>query len=329
MPFHKTFGVDLGTSMVKIYSDHQDTILAEKNMIAIRNGNQILAVGNEAYEIFEKNPSNVSVITPMAYGKIADINHTEMVLHELLVKAGAGSAFGNTLYLAVPADLSEIEKRAYYTIGNSKRKNKIYMVDKTIADAVALGLPINKTKGSMIVNIGAQSCEISVIEQGRVIISKIVEVGGKQLNEAILNMVRRRHNLNIGNRTARRLKFSLAYLKEDKREARKIVGVDSLTGLPQEGVVPSSEVYEAIREPLIDICEEIRFFLERTPPQIHKNIEEEGIFLTGGTTKIPDIDWFISRQTGQRVRLSSFYDLCTVYGLKEIMGNKTLWKWVK
>ena len=158
MPFHKTFGVDLGTSMVKIYSCQQDTILTEKNMIAIRNGKQILAAGNDAYEIFEKNPSNVSVITPMTFGKIADINHTEMVLHSLLEKAGAGTVFGNTLYLAVPADLSEIEKRAYYTIGNSNRKNKIYMVDKTIADAVALGIPIKKTKGSMVVNIGAQSC---------------------------------------------------------------------------------------------------------------------------------------------------------------------------
>lgn len=110
MPFHKTFGVDLGTSMVKIYSCQQDTILTEKNMIAIRNGKQILATGNDAYEIFEKNPSNVSVITPMTFGKIADINHTEMVLHSLLEKAGAGTVFGNTLYLAVPADLSEDRK---------------------------------------------------------------------------------------------------------------------------------------------------------------------------------------------------------------------------
>ena len=329
MPFHKTFGVDLGTSMVKIYSCQQDTILTEKNMIAIRNGKQILAAGNDAYEIFEKNPSNVSVITPMTFGKIADINHTEMVLHSLLEKAGAGTVFGNTLYLAVPADLSEIEKRAYYTIGNSNRKNKIYMVDKTIADAVALGIPINKTKGSMVVNIGAQSCESSVIEKGRVVLSKIVEIGGKQLNESIQNMVRRRCNLNIGSRTARRLKFSLAYLKEDKKEARKVVGVDSLTGLPQEGIVSSRMVFEAILEPLGTICEEIRFFLERTPPQIRQNISREGINLTGGTTKIPDIEWFISRQTGQKVCLSRFYDLCTIYGLKEIIGSKSLRKWVK
>lgn len=142
MPLYKTFGVDLGTSMIKIYSAQNDSILKEKNMIAIRNENQILASGNEAYKIYEKNPSNVSVIEPMAFGKIADINRTEIVLQSLLKRAGSQQFFGNSVYLAVPTDLSEIEKRAYYTIGNSKRKNKVYMVEKPIADAVSLGLQL-------------------------------------------------------------------------------------------------------------------------------------------------------------------------------------------
>lgn len=329
MPLHKTFGVDLGTSTVKIYSQEQDAIITEKNMIAIRGRDQVLAVGNAAYEIFEKNPSNVSVISPMAYGKIADVTHTEMVLQALLEKINAGSVFGNSLYLAVPADLSEIERRAYYTIGNSNRKNKIYMIDKTIADAVALGIPINHTKGTMIVNVGAQSTEISVLERGKVILCKSVETGGKQLNEAIVNEVRKHYNLHIGNRTARRLKFSLAYLKEDIREARKVVGVDSLSGLPREGVIPSDLIYRTIAGPVRSVCEEIRFFLERIPPQIRQNIEDQGIFLSGGTARIPDIDWFVSQETGQKVRLSGYYELCTVCGLKEIIGNKTLHKWVK
>ena len=269
------------------------------------------------------------MISPMAFGKIADVTHTEMVLQALLEKSSAGGKFGNTLYLAVPSDLSEIEQRAYYTIGNSNRKNKIYMVNKTIADAVALGIPITHTKGSMIVNIGAQSTEISVIEGGKVVLSKIVELGGKQLNEAIVNEVRKQYNLHIGNRTARRLKFSLAYLKEDIREARKVVGIDSLSGLPREGIIPSDMIYATILPVIQRICEEIQFFLERTPPQMMHNITDQGIFLAGGTTRIPDMDWFISQATGQRVRLSSYYELCTICGLKEIIGNKTLQKWVK
>ncbi|MGN0398928.1 MAG: rod shape-determining protein [Blautia sp.] len=329
MPFHKTFGIDLGTSMVKIYSCQNDTILKEKNMIAIRNESQILASGNDAFEIFEKNPSNVSVITPMAFGKVANVNYTELVLHSLLEKAGAGSVFGNTLYLAVPADLSEIEKRAYYTIGNSKRKNKIYMIEKPIADAVALGIPINHTKGTMIVNMGAQSTEISILEKGRVVISKIIEIGGKQLNEAIVNAVRRNCSINIGNKTARRLKFELAWLKTDMEKSGKIIGVDCLTGLPQESTISSYMIHDAIQVPLTAVCKEIRFLLERIPPQIYTSIADEGIFLTGGSTKLPDIAWFVSQHTEMRVRLSDFYDLCTIYGIKEIIGNKTLWKWVK
>lgn len=328
MPFNKTFGVDLGTSSVKIYAKDQDTIITEKTMIAIRNQKQILAVGNEAYSIFEKNPSNVSVISPMSGGRIADINHTELILNALLEKAGAGSVFGSDVYLAVPTDLSEIEQRAYYTIGNSSRKNKVYMVDKTVADAVAMGVPVNKTKGSMIVNIGSQSTEISIIERGKVILSKIVEIGGSQLNQAIINEVRKNFNLHIGSRTARRLKFSLAYLKYDPQEARKAAGVDSLTGLPGEAVIPSEMIYETILPPVRQICEEIRFFLERTPPQIRCSIEQEGICLAGGTARIPDMDWFLSRETGQKVCLSGFYELCTIYGLKEIIRDRALKKWV-
>ena len=159
--------------------------------------------------------------------------------------------------------------------------------------------------------------------------SKIVELGGKQLNEAIVNEVRKQYNLHIGNRTARRLKFSLAYLKEDIREARKVVGIDSLSGLPREGIIPSDMIYATILPVIQRICEEIQFFLERTPPQMLHNITDQGIFLAGGTTRIPDIDWFISQATWQRVRLSSYYELCTICGLKEIIGNKTLQKWVK
>ena len=166
MPLHKAFGVDLGSSMVKIYSQSQDTIIAEKNMIAVRNQNQVLAVGNDAYEIFEKNPSNVSVISPVLGGKIADIHHTEMVLQALLKKADAQALLGCSLYLAIPSDLSEIDKRAYYTIGNSNRKNKIYMVDKTIADAVALGLcgELGRGKSWRQKNISRAACAAKILQ---------------------------------------------------------------------------------------------------------------------------------------------------------------------
>ncbi|MGI6094348.1 MAG: rod shape-determining protein [Lachnospiraceae bacterium] len=329
MPRHKTLGIDLGTSTIKICSDQKDTIIKEKNMIAIRNGNQILAIGSEAYEMYEKAPVNIQVESPMAYGKIANVNYTEAVLKKLLEKEGRNSLSGSTLYLSVPADMSEIEKRAYYTIASGSRKDTVHTVEKPIADAIALGIPIETTRGAMIVNVGAQSTEISVIADGRVIISKIVEIGGKQLNEAIVSAVRRRYHLHIGTRTAKRLKISMGSFRLKKKEERTVWGIDSVSGLPREEMVSSLVIHEALCDSMDVVGREIKFFLERTPPQIYHSIIEQGIYLTGGTTRLPDIDWYLQQETGYEIRLSAFYELCTIYGLREIISHDELKKWSK
>ena len=329
MPFHKIFGVDLGTSTIKIYSAQKDTVIKEKNMIAVRNGKEILAVGNKAYEMFEKTPVNIHVNCPMAFGKIANIGYTETVLQSLLQHMDRSSVFQSTVYLTVPTDMSEIERRAYFTIAKGNRKNKVFVVERPIADALALGIPIWKTKGAMIVNIGAQSTEISAVAEDRVIMSKIIEIGGQQLSESICNEIRRAYNLHIGMRTAERLKLSLAYLSKDKKEARKVTGIDSLSGLPRECIIPSVTIYEAIKQLISYIGEAIKFFLERTPPQIYHSIIEDGIYLAGGTTKIPDIEWYLQQNTGYHIKLSDFYDLCTIYGVKEIIHHKSFQKYTR
>lgn len=225
--------------------------------------------------------------------------------------------------------MTEIEKRAYYTIAHRGRlKNcRMYLVDKPIADALALGIPINKTKGSMIVNIGAQSTEISVIADARVIFSKLIPIGGRQFNEAISFLNSRKNNFLIGSKTAKRLKIAMADLEDDKKEARKVRGVDGTTGLPIEGVITSSLVNEAITGKLLQISEEIKLALERTPPQIHRHILSEGIYITGGSTRLANLDRFLTRQLGCTVQLSQYYDLCTICGLKELITHDTLHKW--
>lgn len=329
MPRHKILGIDLGTSTIKICSNEKDTIIKEKNMIAIRNGKQILAVGNEAYEMYEKAPTNIQVEFPMAFGKIANINYTEAVLQRLLNEEERNSLSGNTLYLSVPSDMSDIEKRAYYTIASGSRKDTIYTVEKPIADAIALGIPIETTSGAMIVNIGAQSTEISVIADGRVIISKIVEIGGRQLNEAIVSAVRRHYNLHIGTRTAKRLKISLGGFRLKQNEGRTMWGIDSVSGLPREGMASALIIHEALRDPMDVIGREIKFFLERTPPQIYHSIIKQGVYLTGGTTRLPDIAWYLQQAAGYEIRLSDYYELCTINGLREIITHDELKKWSK
>lgn len=323
------YGIDLGSNMIKIYSQKNDEILKERNMIAIRNKEHILAVGDEAYEMYEKSPANVEVSSPMSNGMIANISRLEILLQALLERTSRSTGRHPVIYFAVPVDMTEIEKRAYYSVAQSGRfrKSKVLLVERPVADALALGIPIIKTRGSMIVNIGAATTEISVIADSRVIISKIIPLGGDHFNQDILNNIRRRNNFFVSLRTAGRLKASLADLKQERKLARKIVGVDCVSGLPRERIVTSATINESILSSVNKIAEEIRTFLERTPPQIHKVILEEGIYLTGGSTRIPHIAQVISRQVGCPILLSQYYDLCTVYGLKEIITHDALHHW--
>ena len=314
------YGIDLGSNMIKIYSQNSNEILKEKNMIAIRNKDTVLAVGDEAYEIYEKNPTNVKVSSPMLNGMIANISHLEIMLQLLLDKTERSVGRHPVIYFAVPVDMTEIEKRAYYSIAQTGRlrKSKVLLVERPIADALALGIPIMRTKGSMIVNIGAATTEISVIADSRVIISKVIPVGGDRLTQ---------DNFSISERTAGRLKLSLANLEKDTKDARKIIGIDCVSGLPRERVITSAAVNEAIVPAVREIITEIRAFLERIPPQIHRVILSEGIYLTGGSTHLPYIDRIVSRQIGCPILLSHYYELCTVYGLKEIITHDALHHW--
>ena len=300
MQIRNVYGIDLGTSTVKIYDLKKDTITKEKNMIAIRNREQVIAVGNYAYEMHERTPSNIEVITPMSNGRIANVLMVEAVLHTLLHRCTRHMGYRPELYFSVPCDMTEIERRSYYTIAHkgALKNCRMYLVDKPIADALALGIPINRTKGSMIVNIGAQSTEISVIANARVIFSRIIPVGGKQFNESICNLNRRKNNFQIGSKTAKRVKIALADLGTDKKEARKVRGVDGASGLPMEGIITSSLVNEALLSGVNEIGEEIKHALERTPPQIHDHIQKEGIYITGGSTRNPNIDRNLTSQLG-------------------------------
>ena len=268
------YGIDLGSNMIKIYSQRSDEIVKERNMIAIRNKEDVLAIGDEAYEMFEKNPSNVVVSSPMSGGMIGNINQLEIVLQMLLEKTERKVGRHPVIYFAVPVDMTEIEKRAYYAVAQSGRfrKSKVLLVERPIVDALALGIPIIKTKGSMIVNIGAATTEVSVIADNRVIISKLIPLGGDHFTQDILTNIRRRNNFFVSQRTAGRLKTSLADLKQEKKLARKIIGMDCVSGLPREKIVTSATINESILSSVTGIAAEIRTFLERTPPQIHKVI---------------------------------------------------------
>ena len=329
MLFQQVYGIDLGTSTVKIYDWKKDTITKEENMIAVRDRDTVFAVGNEAYEMFEKTPENIQVVTPMSNGRISDVLLVEAILHTLLSREHTSMGHRPTIYFSVPMDMTEIEKRAYYSVARrgKLKKCRVYLVEKPIADALALGSPLHRTRGSMIVNMGAQSTEVSVLADGRVIMSRMIPSGGKKFDEAIAAAVRRKNSFQISTRTAKRLKIALTDLGSSRREGRKAMGIDTVTGLPRDGIVTSHTVTETVREQVSRIADETRKILDRTPPQIHSAIQDEGIYLAGGSTQLPGLDRFLSQYLDCPVQLSQYYDLCTICGLKELINHPALQRW--
>ncbi len=329
MAYHNVYGIDLGTSAVKIYSQKKKRTITAKNMIAVKDGRQVLAVGNDAYEMFEKAPANIAVDRPVHHGRIADVAEVEFYLRTMLTRLDRNPGFRPVLLFSAPSNMSELEKMAYYEISHSGylKNPAVYLADRAVCDAVALGIPLSRTKGTMIINIGGENTEISVITNEQVIISKDIPLGGHALNEAIVEAILKNQNLMVGLKTARRLKTVLASLGETIGEDRRVVGIDTLTGIPHEALVSSDLVSYAVEGKMCQLAAEIRSFVERIPPQIQSYVIEEGIYLTGGTARIPNIDRYLRRSIGCQINLSSYYEMCTVRGLEELIQSSLFKKW--
>ena len=323
------YGIDLGTCNLKVYNKQSDQIVKEKDTIAIINKNQMYAFGDDAYAMYEKAPESIKVSFPIVSGVIADYNNIQTMIGSFLEKYTKSGLKGSEYIIAVPTDITEVEKKAFFDLfyKSQYKPKSVLLCDKPIADAIGLGLDVNEPTGIMVVDMGADTTEISVIADTRVIISKVIPVGGDRLTQDILTTIRRKLNFSISERTAGRLKVSLANLEKDTKDARKIIGIDCVSGLPRERVITSPAVNEAITPAICEIITEIRAFLERIPPQIHKVILSEGIYLTGGSTHLPYIDRVLSRQIGCPILLSHYYELCTIYGLKEIITHDALHHW--
>ncbi len=326
MLFNNMFGIDLGTDSVKIYNNSKGSISREKTRVAIRRKETVFAVGDEAEEMLERTPQDIQVFTPMANGRISDIALVEVLLHNLLDKAYLG--YRPKLFFTVPMDTTEIEKRAYYTIAHRGRlkRCRVFLVEKPIADALALGIPLSKTRGSMIINMGAQSTEVSVIADQRVIISKVIPIGGNQFDASIVAAVRRFHNFQISYKTAGDLKLNLADFTGKNTNVMRVMGIDATTGLPRDGIVTSYTITVTMQEQLHAVAEEIRSLLKRTPPQVYRAIREEGIYLAGGSTRLPGLDAYFRDFLGCSIKQSSLYELCTINGLKELVTHEQLHK---
>ncbi len=325
MLFQNICGVDLGTDTIKLRDKSGKKFMNSKNMIAIRNGSQVIAIGDAAYEMYEKNPVNVEVSCPMVNGVIASATNMELVLAYTLKKftSFAQASFG--ICMAVPTNVTPVEQRAFFNVLSGHiNASRVRLVDKGIADAVSIGLPVLSPQGHMIVNIGADTTEISVISSGHVILGQTLKIGGKKLDEDICTMIRRKFNIHIGHKTAERLKNNLAFMINGPRLEQKVFGIHTLSGLPKTDSIPSLAVSVAIIDTIDQIVESIRSVYDRTPPQIMKDIAQEGIFLTGGVSMLLNLPIYIQKEVGLPIYHIQDPIHSTLRGLIEILNQKEL-----
>ena len=325
MLFQNICGVDLGTDTIKLRDKSGKKFMNSKNMIAIRNGSQVIAIGDAAYEMYEKNPVNVEVSCPMVNGVIASATNMELVLAYTLKKFTSFVQASSGICMAVPTNVTPVEQRAFFNVLSGHiNASRVRLVDKGIADAVSIGLPVLSPQGHMIVNIGADTTEISVISSGHVILGQTLKIGGKKLDEDICTMIRRKFNIHIGHKTAERLKNNLAFMINGPRLEQKVFGIHTLSGLPKTDSIPSLAVSVAIIDTIDQIVESIRSVYDRTPPQIMKDIAQEGIFLTGGVSMLLNLPIYIQKEVGLPIYHIQDPIHSTLRGLIEILNQKEL-----
>ncbi|MBE5851712.1 MAG: rod shape-determining protein [Lachnospiraceae bacterium] len=316
------FGIDLGTNNIKIYSKNDDSVMVEKNMIAIENKKTLFAYGNSAYEMYEKAPGNIHISYPLCKGVIADIHNMETLIKYFISDMSKGSIKPADYYVAVPTDVTEVEKRAFYDLIKDAgvKAKKIMVVEKAVADGLGLDIDVKNSQGVLVVNIGYDTTEISILSLGGIVLSKLIKIGGLKFDDAIRAGVRKEYNLLIGGKTAENVKFSLAELEASGKGAQ-VFGRDIVTGLPVEREIPTSLVDECLREHFNMIIDNIKVILERTPPELAADIYRHGIYLTGGASQVNHLAELVSIGTGLKVNVASEPMNSVVLGLAKIIKD--------
>ena len=321
---NNVYGIDLGTCNMKIYCKSTNKILNEKNTIALVNKDEIYAYGDAAYAMYEKAPETINVTFPVTSGVIADFNNLQSMLQLFLETHVKGKLKGAEFIVAVPTSITDVEKKAFFDMfykSKALKPKSVLLCEKPIADAVGLGLDVNEPTGIMIVDIGADTTEISVISLGGLVLSDLLHFGGNKIDESIITHVKRNYNLVIGQKTAQSLKERLGSGVPGNTETMVVVGRDVVSGLTIEMEMSGEVVYEAIKDNLNSICNSIKMILEKTPPELAKDIIHSGIYITGGGSQIHDLDKLFEQITGININTCEEPEECVVRGLVKIVSD--------
>jgi len=305
--FSNDMGIDLGTATTLVYVKGQGIVLCEPSVVAIQKGSHgVLAVGEEAKRMLGRTPGNIVAIRPMKDGVIADFEITEDMLRYFIKKVHNRRVFVRPrMVIAIPSGITEVEKRAVKDSAEHAGAREVYLVEEPIAAAIGVGLPIQDPGGNMIIDIGGGTTEIAVISLAGIVFSRSIRIGGDELDEAIIEHLKKTYNLMIGERTSELIKIKIgsAYPLEEEL-TMDVRGRDLVAGLPKTITISSEEVREAVSGPISAILEATRMTLERTPPELSSDLIERGIVLAGGGSLLRGLDKLISEETGLPVHMA-------------------------
>jgi rod shape-determining protein MreB len=298
--FSNDIGIDLGTANTLVYVKDRGIVIREPSVVAIQEGTKrILAVGEEAKRMLGRTPGNIVAIRPMKSGVIADFDITEAMIRYFIRKARSRKLVKPRVIIAVPSDITEVEKRAVEESARHAGAREVFLIEEPMAAAIGVGLPVSEPAGNMIIDIGGGTCEIAVISLAGIVYSRSVRVGGDVMDECIVQYMRRVYNLMIGERTAEAVKIEIgsAYPMGEEK-TMEVKGRDLVAGLPKTLTITSEEIREALQEPVSTIVDAIRIALEKCPPELSADLVDRGMVMAGGSSQLRGLDKLIAEQTG-------------------------------
>ncbi len=299
--FSHDLAIDLGTANTLVFARGKGVVVDEPSIVAINKfTNKVEAVGTDAKEMLGRTPGNIVAIKPMKDGVIADFDVTEEMLRYFIRKARNRSFLLNPrIIICIPSEITQVEKRAVRESALRAKASEVYLVEEAMAAAIGAGLPITEPNGNMIVDIGGGTTDIAVISLAGIVHSRSVRVAGNEMDEAIIQYIKRKHNLLIGERTAERVKIELGSAAElPDTITAEVKGRNLIEGIPKTVIVTDEEIREALADSIVAIVNAVRVALERTPPELSADISDSGIVLTGGGALLQKMDYRFSQETG-------------------------------
>lgn len=316
--FSKDIGIDLGTANTLIYMRGKGIVLREPSVVALnRYSREILSVGNDAKEMVGRTPDSIIAARPLSEGVISDFSMTYKLIKCFLKKVLKNGMFVKPRVVAcVPSGVTDVEKRAVEDAVMQSGAKEVYIIEESMASAVGAGLPVVDPFGNMVLDIGGGTSEVAVISLGAIVTSKTVRIAGDAFDEAIINYVKKNHNLHIGDRTAESVKINIGsvYECENLPSEMDVKGRDLVSGLPRNIIITAEEVREALGEPIKTVVDAVKETLENTPPELSADIVEKGIILTGGGALLKGLDRLLSAETMLPVRIAENPLDCVVLG---------------